>query len=805
MARKCLLLLALLACVAAGPNPTVNLGGMPVIISPNASAGTKQQAQTLASYLTRITGRQVAVQPGEGSSGIAVGTAQDFPQAGMASPTDPLKREDYVLQTHPGGVYVVGASELGVQRAVWDLLYRAGYRQFFPGPDWEVIPKSPDLQLSLNVQAHPDFVAREIWYGWGEADWAKKPALDWRLKNRMGSAVELETGHAYEEILARNQAEFQKHPEYLALVGGKRSGDKFCISNPGLRQLVVQDRLRWLKENPNARCVSVEPSDGGDWCECGPCKALGSPSDRAVLLANEVIKSLPAGIFAGMYAYNEHSPPPTKTKVDPRLIVSVATQFVKGGYTPDQLMSGWRGAGATLLGVREYYSVIAWDKDLPGAAEAANTDYLKSTIPKFSKQGVRFFNSEAGDNWGPYGLGYYLASRMLWDTDEANRIPQLTDDFLTKAFGPAKAPMAKFYQLIDGAKKPMLSNDTVGRMYRNLQDALSLTQDPAQRKRIEDLILYTRYVELYMAYTEAGGAQRQQNFEQMMRHSYKIGPLMMVHALAQMRDMPDRDSAVHLPDNLNPGTPYTEAQTLAFLQQGIAKNKLLDFTPVAFSQNLVSAAPLNLPNQPTGDAGLFSRGDRTWFTWTQANQPLPISGKAGLVYGNLGPAQIELFPSGDAKGEASSSYTLVPDQQNRELGLTSPYSGLARLKIQDNYDGTLLTWPEGLPMTVWSDPEHPVEMFGRWTMYFYVPRGTKVIGGYSTADGELLNPSGTVALSFENNPAFFKVPVPAGMDGQVWKLNSCQGSRLLMTVPPCLARSPSELLLPAEVVSRDSR
>lgn len=802
--RNLLALLLLLACVAAGPSPTpTSLAGMPVVVAPGASAGVKQSAGQLATYLGKITGKPVTVTTGDGRSGIAVGLAQDFPQAGLTPSTDPLKREDYLLASHGQGIYVVGASDLGVDRAVWDLLYRAGYRQFFPGKHWEVIPSTPNLSLTLNVQGRPDYVAREIWYGWGEPEWSKAPARDWRMKNRMGSAVELETGHVYEEILQRNQAVFAQHPEYLALLGGKRSGDKFCISNPGLRKLVVDDRLRWLKEHPNARCVSVEPSDGGDWCECDPCRRLGSPSDRAVILANEVIANLPPEILAGMYAYNEHCPPPTRVKVNPRLVVSVATHFVKGGYTPEQLMSGWRSAGASLLGVREYYSVIAWDKDLPGASEASNLDYLKKTIPKFHHDGVRFFNSEAGDNWGPYGLGYYLASRALWDIEEAKRFPQLTDDFLTRCFGPAKAPMAKFYQLIDGSKKPMLSDDTVGKMYRYLQEALSLARDAGQRRRIEDLVLYTRYVELYLDYTEAGGAERQANFEKMLRHSYRIAPLMMVHAYAQMRDMPDRDKAVKAPAGLQPGTPYTEAEIVGMLQKGIASRKLLDFQSVSFSQNLVSAAPLNLGPQPLGDQGLFSRGDRTWYTWTTANQPLPIQGEAGLIYGTLGPAQISLFSSGDAKGEASSSYTLVPDKQRRDLKLVSPYGGLARVVVADNYDATLLTWPEGLPMTLWSDPEHPVEMVGRWTMYCYVPKGTRVIGGYSTADGELVGPDGTVRFQFENNPTFFKVPVPAGQDGKLWKFNHCQGSRLLMTIPPCLARSPAELLLPAEVVQRD--
>jgi hypothetical protein len=42
--------------------------------------------------------------------------------------------------------------------------------------------------------------------------------------------------------------------------------------------------------------------------------------------------------------------------------------------------------------------------------------------------------------------------------------------------------------------------------------------------------------------------------------------------------------------------------------------------------------------------------------------------------------------------------------------------------------------------------------------------------------------------------------VEAGEDGKLWQFQNTAGSRMLMTVPPYLARSGSELLLPAEVV-----
>jgi hypothetical protein len=58
----------------------------------------------------------------------------------------------------------------------------------------------------------------------------------------------------------------------------------------------------------------MECSDGGGQCECENCKKLGSISDRVFGLANEVAravaKSYP-GKMVGLYAYNEHSEPPS--------------------------------------------------------------------------------------------------------------------------------------------------------------------------------------------------------------------------------------------------------------------------------------------------------------------------------------------------------------------------------------------------------------------------------------------------------------------------------------------------------------
>lgn len=806
----------------APPRVTLASGGkgeLPIVVSKNASPRTLQAARSLAEYLAKISGGKFDVITGDGTSGLAVGLARDFSE--IASPkdlrsTDPTRSEDYWLHSHLRGLHVLGASDQAVEHAVWDVLYRLGHRQFFPGPTWEVIPSAKDLVLSIDRHEHPSYHARRIWYGYGAGQWAAKPYADWCAKNRAVSGITINSGHAYQGIVARNKAEFEKHPEYKGLINGERKSHQFCISNDDLRKLVVQDALRQLAEKTDRQSVSLEPADGGGWCECKECKKMGSVSDRVVTLANEVatevVKKYPDR-YVGIYAYNQHSPPPT-IKVHPRVVVQVATAFITGGFSVDQLMTGWQKQNAT-LGVREYYSVNTWDRDLPGRARGANLDYLARTIPHFHQNGARFLSAESSDNWGCNGLGYYLASRMLWDVNEAKNLDALKADFFDKAFGPAQKPMAEFYRLIDARSKPLLTDDLLGRMYRKLDEARGQTQDPKTRARIDDLVLYTRYVELWNDYSTAQGEERQKRFETMIKHAMRMRKTMMIHTLGLVRDLPNRDKTVKLPPDAKvvkegknawmSNEPFADAELLTMVKTGIAERKPFDFEPVGFTDNLVPATPLKLASVKTGTAGIYSRGVRNFWTWLdKPPADLKLQATGGIVYGNKGDALFQLFPADEVEGKSVADAKIPPDKKLHDFSLKTTFKGLHRIELSDHSAGTRTDWPEGMPMTLVSRPEAPINFAGRWSLYFYVPKGTKVIGGYASGPGDLLDGAGKKAYTFDKKAAYFSVPVPVGQDGKLWKFQNSVGQRLLMTVPPCLARNERELLLPREVIERDA-
>jgi len=812
----------------ASPKPTRMAAAgkalMPVVVAAGASDRVRAAAKTLADTLGKISSATFKVVGGDGTTGLAVGVASDFPALGLAGRfrvRGIADREHYLLKSHARGVVVLGATEPAVEHAVWDLLYRLGHRQFFPGPTWEVLPKTPDLSIAVHADERPDYYARRIWYGFGLWDHNRDAYRQWCVRNRAVLGFDLRTGHAYDGLIAANRKAFGAHPEYYGLFGGKRTSTKICIGNPDLRALVVAHAVRYFEAHPDADSISMDPSDGGGWCQCDRCKALGSVSDRALTLANAVAEAVSRRFknkAVGMYAYSRHSPPPN-IRVHPNVVISVATGFIRGGYSVDELMDGWAAKGGT-IGIREYYSVNMWSRNLPGAARGANLEYLARTIPHFHAKGARFMSAESGDCWGPCGLGYYLAARMLWDVGQAKRADALVEDFLARAFGPAKGPMGRFYRLIDGANRPLLCDDLLGRMYRLLDQAVRLADTPQVRARLADLVLYTRYVELFRAYRLARGAARQSAFERLIRHTYRMRGTMMVHSKALYRDLVRRDKTVSIPkgaewgvpEGKNPwktGRPFGGIELNEYITYGIARYKVAEIQPVRFGLDLVPAAPLKLPKVAPGTIGSLGRGVQTFYTWV-AGAPAEIRLKVtgGLIahYRDRGDAKVDLWrvlPGGDRHVAGGCT---APDGVERAVVLKAAHVGLHKITVSDGNDATRVRWPDGTPMTVLSSRPQPARLLTRWSMYFYVPKGTKTIGLFADGAGTLRDGTGATAVTFDGRkPGFHSIPVPAGRQGTLWKFHHCTGRRILLTVPPFLARSEAELLLPADLVTRDAR
>src|SRR5690606_15772185 len=149
---------------------------------------------------------------------------------------------------------------------------------------WEIMPSQPNLSIAVNAFEHPDYYSRRIWPGFGHLAENREPAAAWSARNRAVAGINLRTGHASDASNHRHKPQFAAHPEYLTSPGSK----EFCVSNPGLQQLVIKDALAQIEKNPALQSISLDPSDGGGWETEGACRdgeIYKSVTDRAISLA----------------------------------------------------------------------------------------------------------------------------------------------------------------------------------------------------------------------------------------------------------------------------------------------------------------------------------------------------------------------------------------------------------------------------------------------------------------------------------------------------------------------------------------
>lgn len=159
--------------------------------------------------------------------------------------------------------------------------------------------------------------------------------------------------------------------------------------------------------------------------------------------------------------------------------------------------------------------------------------------------------------------------------------------------------------------------------------------------------------------------------------------------------------------------------------------------------------------------------------------------------------------------EVAYDDSIAPDGVEGTVILKSAFEGLHRIQVVAPTNRAKMdTIDPATPLTMEMSMERFNKLTGYWSLYFYVPRGTKVVGGFAHTSkrGAILDSQGRVVLSFSDveMPGYFQAAVPEGEDGKLWKLHRVIGGRRLMTVPPYLARSGRELLLPKEVVEADS-
>ena len=383
-----------------------------------------------------------------------------------------LGDEGFVIRTFGPNLIIAGGRLRGTMYGVYTFLEeQLGCRWYTSFVSR--IPKTPTITLpALDTTRRPDFEYRCVQFPdtW-DADWAARNNI-----NGPSSAVDAPRGgkiecgrfaHTFWELVP--EGDYAKdHPEYFALVDGKRlggPGGQLCLSNPDVTRIATATLLRWLRENPGAKIWSVSQNDNGNYCHCPKCMAIAAeegsqagPVIRFVnALADEAAKVRP-DVLIDTLAYNYTQEPPKVTRPRPnvrvRLCVFDCVYHPYEACPPNApFMKRLRGWGSIMKGVYIWqYTTVFTDYLLP----LPQISKLSADIPMYKRTGVTGVFSlgshtagsgPAGSGGFMDGLKAYMLAKLLWNSHADSAA--IVRDYLDGYFGKAGKPIGEYLELLE--------------------------------------------------------------------------------------------------------------------------------------------------------------------------------------------------------------------------------------------------------------------------------------------------------------------------------------------------------------------
>jgi len=232
--------------------------------------------------------------------------------------------------TRGDAVHILGSNPRSLLFGVYAFLKRfCGCR--WVHPDEETIPRHKELSVSLPTpwEESSPLKHRNLFPEGGHLPlplirkliaWAPKNCIGditfsisawpkWRKAlapaiEKRGLSLNL-SGHCLSTFMPRST--FRKHPEWFALIDGKRSAKgQHCFSSPSFRRRLKEKMLAYVASEPLLKRVSVWAKDRSFNCECPACRKAGFLKSFAECInqtARECRKYFP-GLTVDFLAYN---------------------------------------------------------------------------------------------------------------------------------------------------------------------------------------------------------------------------------------------------------------------------------------------------------------------------------------------------------------------------------------------------------------------------------------------------------------------------------------------------------------------
>ena len=466
-----------------------------IVIAPKAQQEVaRYAARDLQSYIQKATGAKLPIVK-EAQKGNRPAFMLGFIKVD--------KPEGFVIKTQGKDIHISGndtpgnvlnnhwasGARVGTWFGVADFLEKQlGVRWFMPGEMGEYVPKKSNLDVpALDYADSPRFESRRLGYQ-TRAGMPAKQVIEVQLfmrRNRVGHTNSWCAWHSWLHYLKKEDY-FDKHPEYFAMVGGRRLGTyshghglQICTTNPKALDQLAENMMADLKKRKTPSMLPLSPNDGGKMCECANCTALddgvrsdGSPimTTRMMTYANEMAKRITKHFpkqTMGMYAYSYYVEGVSKVKVHPSItIMEVLNDTGLSYYNPQIRQSHLKNLKAwrSVLNKLFYYATPEGMGGLELPCSQFNN--ISMLYDNLYAAGVTGIDMNNGTSYSASGLNNYYYLKYAWGDIKDRK--KFYAETLRDCYGPVAAPVVKGYfddiekRLGDYARGGLQENRSMG-------------------------------------------------------------------------------------------------------------------------------------------------------------------------------------------------------------------------------------------------------------------------------------------------------------------------------------------------------
>jgi hypothetical protein len=415
-----------------------------IVIPSTPTESESKAANILQDFLIQISGAVlpiISAEKARGSYEIVLGQNDRIDELGLNINYNELQQDGFLIKTDSARLIIAGGSGKGTIYGVYTLLEKyLNCRMYTPSA--RVIPKQKQITLDkIDDKQIPPIRFRSIHY---KSTWDAE-YVDWHKLSHDENGERKDWGmwvHTF-NALVPPEVFFEKHPEYFALVDGKRLPTQLCLTNPDVLKITIQNLRKKIAQNPDALYWSVSQNDNKRYCTCDNCRVIdereGSPSGSIIQFVNQVADEFPDKIISTLaYEYGRKAPRTLKPRPNVNIMLCSIEAYRHLPITEDPASADF------VKDVEDWgkiaKDIIVWDYVIQFTnliSPFPNLHVLQPNIQFFVKNGVNAMfeqgNREVGGEFAE--LRGYMLAKLLWDPNlDAD---MLMNDFLNGYYGNA--------------------------------------------------------------------------------------------------------------------------------------------------------------------------------------------------------------------------------------------------------------------------------------------------------------------------------------------------------------------------------